>query len=131
MKKQNSPKSTPVENSPNKNPYLDARREWNERYGSYINQAKNWRLTSLISMLISLVAVFLSCLYGSELVLGDVGNGLVFLSCLYGSEPPSSPAAKAAKFLSCLYGSEHSYWRKFHNITFLSCLYGSEPKRGY
>ena len=57
MKKQNSPKSTPVENSPNKNPYLDARREWNERYGSYINQAKNWRLTALISMLISLVAV--------------------------------------------------------------------------
>lgn len=25
-------------------PYLDARREWNERYGSYIARAKNWRL---------------------------------------------------------------------------------------
>jgi type IV secretion system protein VirB5 len=25
-------------------PYLDARREWNERYGSYISRAKNWRL---------------------------------------------------------------------------------------
>jgi type IV secretion system protein TrbF len=26
------------------NPYLAARREWNERYGSYIAQARNWRL---------------------------------------------------------------------------------------
>ena len=25
-------------------PYLDARREWNERYGAYISRAKNWRL---------------------------------------------------------------------------------------
>lgn len=25
------------------NPYLDTRREWNERYGDYISQAKNWR----------------------------------------------------------------------------------------
>lgn len=28
-------------------PYLDARREWNERYASYIAQANNWRLIAL------------------------------------------------------------------------------------
>lgn len=28
-------------------PYLDARREWNERYGDYIHRAKNWRLVAV------------------------------------------------------------------------------------
>ena len=27
----------------NDSPYLSARREWNERYGDYIAQARNWR----------------------------------------------------------------------------------------
>ncbi|MDD5406960.1 MAG: VirB8/TrbF family protein [Sulfurovaceae bacterium] len=39
------------------NPYLDGRREWNERYGSYISQAKNWRIFAFLSLLIALMAV--------------------------------------------------------------------------
>lgn len=57
MKKRDSSKSTSVENSPTGNPYLDARREWNERYGSYIAQAKNWRLLAVLSSLVSIIAV--------------------------------------------------------------------------
>ncbi len=37
------------------NPYVEARREWNERYGDYINQAKNWRFIAVLSALIALV----------------------------------------------------------------------------
>ena len=37
--------------------YLAARREWNERYGSYIAQAHAWRLTALASIGVALVAV--------------------------------------------------------------------------
>lgn len=37
------------------NPYVEARREWNERYGDYINQAKNWRYMAVLSACISLV----------------------------------------------------------------------------
>jgi len=39
------------------NPYLDGRREWNERYGSYIKQASAWRLVSILTTLVSLFAV--------------------------------------------------------------------------
>lgn len=38
-------------------PYLAARREWNERYGSYIATANNWRLVALGSLAIAAVAV--------------------------------------------------------------------------
>ena len=38
-------------------PYLDARREWNERYGSYIATAKTWRWVALSSLVIAAVAV--------------------------------------------------------------------------
>ena len=37
--------------------YLAARREWNERYGSYIAQAHAWRLTALASLAVTFVAV--------------------------------------------------------------------------
>jgi len=39
------------------NPYLCARREWNERYGSYIEAAKKWRLVALLALGITLIAV--------------------------------------------------------------------------
>lgn len=38
------------------NPYIDARREWNERYGEYILQAQQWRLVALISASIALIS---------------------------------------------------------------------------
>jgi type IV secretion system protein VirB5 len=42
----------PVESSP----YLAARREWDERYGSLITRARNWRLAALLALAVSLVA---------------------------------------------------------------------------
>ena len=39
------------------NPYFDARREWNERYGAYIARAKNWRIMAFISGLTAVFAV--------------------------------------------------------------------------
>lgn len=37
-------------------PYLAARQEWNERYGSYIAQAYAWRLTAIIALIIAALA---------------------------------------------------------------------------
>jgi len=37
--------------------YMAARREWNERYGSYIAQAHAWRLTAVTSLAVAFVAV--------------------------------------------------------------------------
>lgn len=36
-------------------PYLEARREWNERYGGYIARANSWRLAALGSLLVSAI----------------------------------------------------------------------------
>lgn len=38
-------------------PYLAARREWNERYASYITAANNWRIAALGSIAIAVIAV--------------------------------------------------------------------------
>jgi type IV secretion system protein VirB5 len=43
--------------SQNNSVYIDARREWNERYGSYIKQAHTWKIISISLMLITLLAV--------------------------------------------------------------------------
>jgi type IV secretory pathway TrbF-like protein len=39
-----------------RNPYLDARREWNERYGDYIQQARQWRMVALVCSLVAAIA---------------------------------------------------------------------------
>ena len=39
------------------NPYLDGRREWNERYGSYIKQVQTWKVIAFLSMLTTLASV--------------------------------------------------------------------------
>jgi type IV secretion system protein TrbF len=36
-------------------PFLAARREWNERYGDYIAQAKNWRTAAIVSLFIAAI----------------------------------------------------------------------------
>lgn len=38
------------------NPYIEARREWNERYGEYIHQAQQWRLVALTCAAVALVS---------------------------------------------------------------------------
>lgn len=39
------------------NPYVEARREWNERYGDYIQQARHWRTMAIISGVAALLSV--------------------------------------------------------------------------
>ena len=39
------------------NPYLNARREWNERYGEWVQAAYHWRLTALGSLVLALIAL--------------------------------------------------------------------------
>lgn len=38
------------------NPYLIARREWDERYGDLVTRARNWRTLAVLTSLIALVA---------------------------------------------------------------------------
>ena len=50
-------------------PYLAARREWDERYGSLISRARNWRAAAFFALLIALVeAVILVPLSSSSRV---------------------------------------------------------------
>ena len=39
------------------NPYLAARREWDERYGNLITRERNWRIMALLSTFVALIAV--------------------------------------------------------------------------
>jgi len=50
MDQNKTPNNTP------ESPYINARREWNERYGGYVAQANNWRIAALGSMTVALVA---------------------------------------------------------------------------
>lgn len=38
------------------NPYLAARREWDERYGEFITRARNWRTMAIVSAMVALIA---------------------------------------------------------------------------
>ncbi|MGM4914888.1 conjugal transfer protein TrbF [Rhizobium sp. 768_B6_N1_8] len=46
------------------NPYLSARLEWNERYGSYVRAAAAWRIVAILALMIAIIgfgyALFLS-----------------------------------------------------------------------
>ena len=72
---------------------------------------------------------FLSCLYGSQLIIKPIGIGNRFLSCLYGSQPIFATSKKTHLFLSCLYGSQRSHGWKSTFDSFLSCLYGSQLQK--
>lgn len=37
------------------NPYLAARQEWNERYGTYVREARVWRIVGIISLGLALI----------------------------------------------------------------------------
>ena len=41
--------------TPPDNPYLAARLEWNERYGSYVRSASYWRSVGLLSMTMAVI----------------------------------------------------------------------------
>lgn len=56
MNKQSKPADAPSAHE-QLNPYISARREWNERYGDYVSQAKNWRIIAVLSGITAIVAV--------------------------------------------------------------------------
>ena len=43
--------------SPSANPYLEARREWDERYGDALSRAHHWRLAAFAALSLAGVAV--------------------------------------------------------------------------
>ena len=47
--------SVSAENESVSNPYLAARREWDERYGDQISRARNWRVIAVLCALLALV----------------------------------------------------------------------------
>lgn len=49
------------------NPYLAARQEWNERYGSYVKAAASWRIVGVTGMLMAVIG-FSYALYQSTQV---------------------------------------------------------------
>lgn len=55
-----------IKKNENNNPYLDARREWNERYGSYIESSRKWRLTAWASLAAAILAVIGITWIGSQ-----------------------------------------------------------------
>ena len=46
-----------AEKAENNNYYMAGRREWNERYGDYISQAKNWRAVAITTSIAAILAV--------------------------------------------------------------------------
>lgn len=48
------------------NPYLDGRREWNERYGSYIKQVMVWKTIAFIALLSTFISVVGLIYIGSQ-----------------------------------------------------------------
>lgn len=56
LKRKSRTQETPAP-AKTENPYLNARREWNERYGEYIVRERSWRSIALLSAVIALIAV--------------------------------------------------------------------------
>jgi type IV secretion system protein VirB5 len=48
------------------NPYIAARREWNERYGEFVKAASTWKLIALIAMGTALVATIGAIYIGAQ-----------------------------------------------------------------
>ncbi|NGO66630.1 conjugal transfer protein TrbF [Rhizobium daejeonense] len=53
----------PAQHAPD-NPYIAARQEWSERYGSYVKAASAWRMVAILSLVLAIIgfgyALFLS-----------------------------------------------------------------------
>lgn len=52
--------------SPSANPYLEARREWDERYGDALSRAHHWRLAAFAALSLAGVAVLGVAYVGSQ-----------------------------------------------------------------
>ena len=67
------------------NPYLDARREWDERYGDALARATNWRRAAFAALAVALVAVVGIAHIGAQskiepyvIALGSMGSPIAF-----------------------------------------------------
>src|SRR3954452_14538367 len=49
--------SEPVKGNRLENPYLAARREWDERYGHLVTRERNWRVMALVCAVSSVLAI--------------------------------------------------------------------------
>jgi hypothetical protein len=49
---QSKPEPPNQHRPPESSPYLAARREWDERYGSFITRAKNWRTAAFVNIFV-------------------------------------------------------------------------------
>ena len=54
------------EKSSDRNPYLNAKEEWLERYGSYIKRAYNWRMATFISLIITALSIFCNVIQATQ-----------------------------------------------------------------
>jgi len=57
LKKQDNAKKKPTKQSTLDNPYLNARRTWNEQVGSLVSAKQTWQLIGILSMLLALAAI--------------------------------------------------------------------------
>jgi len=57
LKKQSNTKKKQAEKSALDNPYLNARRTWNEQVGSLVSTKQTWQLIGILSMLLGLAAI--------------------------------------------------------------------------
>ena len=58
MSKSTNPAPAPGQTSPSPgNPYLNARREWDERYGVMLTHARNWRLAAAAALTVAAISV--------------------------------------------------------------------------
>jgi type IV secretory pathway TrbF-like protein len=48
------------------NPYFEGRREWNERYGGFVQQANTWKLLAFVTLGLMSVAIFGLIYIGSQ-----------------------------------------------------------------
>ena len=55
--KRRVPEEQTKENAPVHNPYLAARKEWDERYGDLISRARNWRAAFFVAAAVAFLAV--------------------------------------------------------------------------
>ena len=70
---------------PGRNPYLDARREWDERYGDALARARNWQRAAFGALAVALVAVVGIAHIGAQskiepyvIALGSMGSPIAF-----------------------------------------------------
>lgn len=58
-----------AQDKPPENPYLAARQEWNERYGSYVRAAAGWRFVGIVSLIMAVIGFSYALFQSTEVKL--------------------------------------------------------------